>query len=49
MHESDLDSTLFIVVFDDVHDKERMKREGPWTFDKHLGLVSEVEGFQQVH
>lgn len=49
MQVSDLDSTLFIVEFDDIPYKEIVKREGLWTFDKHLVLVSEVEGFQQVH
>lgn len=26
-----------------------MKRDGPWMFDKHFVLVSEVEGLKQVH
>lgn len=49
MHISDLDSKLFIAEFDDARDKERVHRDGPWTFEKHLVLVSEVDGFKQIH
>ncbi|XP_042964587.1 uncharacterized protein LOC122298799 [Carya illinoinensis] len=44
----DLSSTMFLVEFDDVSDKENVLREGPWTFDKHLVLFAEADGRLQV-
>lgn len=38
-----------LIEFEDIRDKERLIREGPWSFDKQLVLVMEVKGHQQVH
>lgn len=40
----DLNSTLSLVEFDDLRDKERVLREGPWSFHKQLVMVQEVDG-----
>lgn len=45
----DLNSTLMLVEFEDHSDKEKVLREGPWSFDKHLVMLKEVNGWQQVH
>ncbi|XP_042964598.1 uncharacterized protein LOC122298810 [Carya illinoinensis] len=45
----DLNSSIMLIEFDDECDKDRVIRDGPWSFDKHLVLVKEVEGHQQVH
>lgn len=45
----DLNSVIMLIEFDDERDKERVIRDGPWSFNKHLVLVMEVEGHQQVH
>ncbi|KAF5459758.1 hypothetical protein F2P56_019678 [Juglans regia] len=45
----DLDSTLILAKFENIKDKERVLREGPWLFVKHLVLMSEVDGWSQVH
>ncbi|XP_035543083.1 uncharacterized protein LOC118346304 [Juglans regia] len=45
----DLNANLFLVEFEDLRDKERVLREGPWSFDKQLVLVQEVDGSKQVH
>ncbi|CAI9758095.1 unnamed protein product [Fraxinus pennsylvanica] len=29
--------------------KEKVKREGPWSFDRHLVITKDVMGLQQVH
>lgn len=44
----DLSSVLFLVEFEDSRDKDRVLMEGPWTFDKHLVLLEEVDGRLQV-
>ncbi|XP_040998212.1 uncharacterized protein LOC121244266 [Juglans microcarpa x Juglans regia] len=44
----DLSSTLMFVEFDDRRDKEKVIQEGPWSFDKHLVLLKDVDGRKQV-
>ncbi|XP_042988686.1 uncharacterized protein LOC122316216 [Carya illinoinensis] len=44
----DLHSNIFLANFEDLRDKEKVLREGPWSFDKHLLLVQEVDGNKQV-
>ncbi|KAF5471635.1 hypothetical protein F2P56_008413 [Juglans regia] len=44
----ELDSKFLLAEFEDVRDKERVVRDGPWTFDEHLVLVKDFDGFQQV-
>lgn len=39
----DLGSVLIPVEFEDIRDKERVKREGPWSFDMHLVLVKDFD------
>lgn len=45
----DLNPTLFIAEFEDMKDKDRVKRDGPWLFDKQLVLASDVERLKQTH
>lgn len=45
----DLGAHMMRVEFSDTWDKERVNREGPWSFDKNLVLIKEVDGTQQVH
>ncbi|CAI9787156.1 unnamed protein product [Fraxinus pennsylvanica] len=45
----DLSPNLFIVEFGDERGKEKVKREGPWSFDRHLVITKDVVGLQQVH
>ncbi|KAF5463842.1 hypothetical protein F2P56_013970 [Juglans regia] len=45
----DLNSIFMLIEFDDIWDKDRVLRDGSWSFDKHLVLMTEVEGCQQVH
>lgn len=45
----DLNTSLTLIEFEDRRDKDRVIREGPWSFDKHLVLLQEVDGSQQVH
>lgn len=45
----DLNPTLFITEFEDIKDKDHVKCDGPWSFDKHLILTSDVEGLKQTH
>lgn len=42
----DISPNLFLVEFDDNKDKEQVKREGPWIFDKHLVLTKDVDGLE---
>lgn len=44
----DISSNLFLAEFEDIRDKERVKREGPWAFDKQLVLTKEVDGLEQI-
>ncbi|XP_041021293.1 uncharacterized protein LOC121262766 [Juglans microcarpa x Juglans regia] len=48
MHIQNLDSNFLIAEFDDVKDKERVVRDGLWTFDKQLALVKDFDGAQQT-
>ncbi|CAI9762887.1 unnamed protein product [Fraxinus pennsylvanica] len=45
----DISPNLFLAEFDDNRDKERVQREGPWIFDKHLVLTKDVNGLEQNH
>lgn len=38
-----------LIEFEDIRDKECVIQEGPWSFDKQLVLLKEVEGNQLVH
>lgn len=49
VHFRDLNSNLSLVEFKDLCDKERVLQEGPWSFDKQLVLMQEVDGSKQVH
>lgn len=40
---------MMLVEFEDVRDKARVIRDGPWSFDKQLVMVNEVDGTQQVN
>lgn len=44
----DLVSILLLAKFEDKKDKERVMREGPWTFDKQLLVVWDFDGTKQV-
>lgn len=44
----DLNSTLMLAEFENRRDKEKVLREGPWSFGKHLVLNQEVDGKQQL-
>lgn len=43
----DLGSNILLTEFDDMKEKERVMRDGPWTFDKSLVLVKEFNNTQQ--
>ncbi|CAI9767759.1 unnamed protein product [Fraxinus pennsylvanica] len=45
----DISPNLFLAEFDDIGDKKRVQREGPWIFDKHLVVTKDVEGLEQLH
>lgn len=45
----DLNSSLILVEFYDRRDKERVVRKGPWSFDKQLVMVRDVDGRPKVH
>ncbi|XP_022843340.1 uncharacterized protein LOC111366887 [Olea europaea var. sylvestris] len=45
----DISPNLFLAEFDEKRDKERVKHDGPWVFDKHLVLTRDVEGLEQIH
>lgn len=44
----DMGDNLMLVEFDEKLDKERVKRNSPWTFDKHLVLLLDFEGELQL-
>ncbi|XP_042958116.1 uncharacterized protein LOC122293664 [Carya illinoinensis] len=48
MHIQNLDSKFLIAEFEEIKDKERVIRDGPWTFDKQLVLVKDFDGAQQT-
>lgn len=39
----ELSSTTMLIEFEDASDKRKVLREGPWSFDKCLLLVGEVD------
>lgn len=45
----DLNAALMLVEFEDIRDKCRVVRDGPWSFDKQLVLIKEVNGNQPIH
>lgn len=49
VHFCDLSPTLSLVEFDDTLDKERMQLNGPWSFDKQLVIMQEIDRSKQVH
>lgn len=45
----DLGSNLMLVELEDHRDEDRVMKEGPWPFDKHLLLMKELEICQQLN
>lgn len=39
---------MLLVEFDDVRDKQKILRGGPWSFDNSLVLLKQLEGALQV-
>lgn len=39
---------MLLIEFDDVRDKQKVPRGGPWSFDRNLALLKQLEGALQV-
>lgn len=48
IHFYEMGSGLMLVESQNIHDKNKVSREGPWSFDKCLIVMKEFEGVQQV-
>lgn len=45
----DLNSMLTLIDIEEIRDRNRVIRKGPWNFDKHFVLIKAVKGNQPIH